>query len=463
MVARLTALAAHELPHASCTVDLTDGAVPGPVVDGVEGAIRQALVNSRIHAGETATAAIALDIHGDRVSATVRDDGPGFAPEAVPPERMGIASSILGRLAAVPGGSARVTSRPGSGTTVTIDWRRVDDTSPPVDDRDGGVLVGAGEPTRRGLLIAGAVFLAAQAGLAALAAVRTGDPWVQLLAFAGVAVGLLSLGWRTLARPSGRRTVVVLGATWTVALLTLVPTARDPLSYGDLWYVPALGFVLLALAARGRPGQALLGGALAAGIASVGLLALQNDPNDVVAATTRMMAVLGIGTCLVVATTRIRQRVSRVRAAELEAVRISTFQQSARRALRERSRELEALVAPTLAALERGDALSATERQECAALEGRLRDQYRAGRLARPTLVTSAMAARRRGIDVMLLDDGSDRTLTEQELDRIVTWMSGLLDAATTGPVTGRILPAGRDAVATLAAGADVAHLPAAT
>lgn len=456
VVDRLSAVAAHELPGAPCVVEATEGGIPAHVADAVEGALRQALVNVRHHAGADATASIALEVHGNRVHVSVRDDGAGFSAETVPPERMGIATSIVGRLSAIPGGSARVTSRPGAGTVVTIDWRQVEEAPASGEDRDG-VLVGEGEHTRRGLLVAGAVFLLAQAGLAVLASVRAGDPWIPLLALAGVSVALFGIGWGVLERPSGPRARVVLSAAGATALLTLVPATRDPLHYGDLWYVPALGFVLLALAARGRPGYALLGGGAVAAIALVGLPILQNDPDDVIAATTRLIGVLGIGVCLAVATARIRRRVSAVRAAELEAVRTSTFEQASRRALRDRSRELEALVAPTLAALERGDALSPDERRECAALEGRLRDQYRAGRLGRPTLVRSAMAARRRGVDVALLDDGSDRTLTADELERVVAWMAGLLDTVTTGPVTGRILPAGRAAVASLVAGDDVA------
>lgn len=458
--ARLAAVVAHELPGASPTVEVTDGEIAAHVADAVEGAVRQSLVNARTHAGDSAVVSVAVALHEDRVGVTVSDDGLGFDPEAVPPERMGIASSIVGRISAIPGGSARVASRPGAGTTVTIEWVPPRVTSTSGDDRDGGVLAGEGERTRRGLFVAAGAFLLAQAGLAGLAGARTDEPWVQLLAFAGVAAGLLLPGWRTLERPGGRRAAAVVAVAAGVGLLTLIPAARDPLYYGDLWYVPALGFALLALAARGRPGYALVGGGLLAGIAVAGL-ALANDPQDVVAATTRMTAVLGLGVCLSVATTRARRRVTAVRSAELEAVRESTFHLASRRALRDRSRELEALVAPTLTALERGTALDVDERQECAALEGRLRDQYRAGRLGRPSLVRSAMAARRRGVDVALLDDGSDRTLAEHEVDRIVTWMSELLDAATAGPVTGRILPAGRDAVASLVTGSEVALLPA--
>ena len=54
----------------------------------------------------------------------VADDGVGFDPESVAVGRLGIAVSIRGRLARLPGGHARVHSRAGRGTTVQIRWER---------------------------------------------------------------------------------------------------------------------------------------------------------------------------------------------------------------------------------------------------------------------------------------------------------------------------------------------------
>ena len=64
-----------------------------------------------------------IRLTGYGVTVTVRDEGAGFEPGAVDPYRLGLRVSIRGRLAAVRGGSARVTSTPGRGTTVTLDWR----------------------------------------------------------------------------------------------------------------------------------------------------------------------------------------------------------------------------------------------------------------------------------------------------------------------------------------------------
>ena len=55
----------------------------------------------------------------DRVQVFVRDRGPGFDPDAVPPDRRGVRESIVGRMERH-GGRARITSRPGAGTEVEL-------------------------------------------------------------------------------------------------------------------------------------------------------------------------------------------------------------------------------------------------------------------------------------------------------------------------------------------------------
>jgi signal transduction histidine kinase len=66
------------------------------------------------------------------VQITVRDEGAGFDQDDVPAERLGLRVSIRERLAKV-GGLARIASRPGEGTTVTIMWPASDDDEPLVE------------------------------------------------------------------------------------------------------------------------------------------------------------------------------------------------------------------------------------------------------------------------------------------------------------------------------------------
>lgn len=108
--------------------DLTVGAsatapYPAEVIDALIEAMGEAVRNSLRHAGPAARAVIG-DFEDGSVRLAVVDDGIGFEPAAMPPARLGIAISIAGRMAQLPGGYAAVESVPGGGATVWIRWDR---------------------------------------------------------------------------------------------------------------------------------------------------------------------------------------------------------------------------------------------------------------------------------------------------------------------------------------------------
>ncbi|MBN0973719.1 MULTISPECIES: sensor histidine kinase [unclassified Gordonia (in: high G+C Gram-positive bacteria)] len=110
--------------------DGVDGPGPEPasypveVLDAVVEAMSEALRNVLRHAGDDAECAVIVQLAPDALSMAVVDNGVGFDPESVAVGRLGIAVSIRGRLARLPGGHARVHSRAGRGTTVQILWER---------------------------------------------------------------------------------------------------------------------------------------------------------------------------------------------------------------------------------------------------------------------------------------------------------------------------------------------------
>ncbi|AKT52043.1 MacS family sensor histidine kinase [Arsenicicoccus sp. oral taxon 190] len=83
-------------------------------------AVRACLDNVRLHAGPSARAWVLLEDLGGRVEVTVRDDGCGIAPgrlqEAAAQGRLGVASSVRGRIADL-GGAVTYRGGPGRGTT----------------------------------------------------------------------------------------------------------------------------------------------------------------------------------------------------------------------------------------------------------------------------------------------------------------------------------------------------------
>jgi signal transduction histidine kinase len=81
-------------------------------------AAREAMANAARHSGVDEVAVFADATDGE-VAVFVRDRGSGFEPEAVSPDRQGIAESIRGRMERV-GGSATVIAAPGEGVEVEL-------------------------------------------------------------------------------------------------------------------------------------------------------------------------------------------------------------------------------------------------------------------------------------------------------------------------------------------------------
>jgi signal transduction histidine kinase len=92
-------------------------------------AVRAALDNVRQHCGGTARAWVLVEDEGNQVTVTIRDDGPGMAEgrlaEAVADGRLGVSQAIRGRIRDL-GGSADITSGPGTGTEVQLHIPRPD-------------------------------------------------------------------------------------------------------------------------------------------------------------------------------------------------------------------------------------------------------------------------------------------------------------------------------------------------
>lgn len=460
----LASLVRSEAPDARFVIESAE-ASPVPLdsstLEALTGAARQALANSSEHAGAGATCTVTVRHDGNGVRVRVHDDGVGFDPDAVPGTRMGIRTSVLGRVQAVAGATASIVSAPGAGTTIELAWTppprpSAQEAPPPMASLGLG---GAEALTTGRYAVALTLVLAALTGLAGLAVIRTGEAPPALVPLAGITVGFVALGLPRDPTPSPGRTAFVLIATSATAALAWIPTNRDVTRFGDVWFVAALAFVLLVLALRGRACAALLGAAVAAGIALSSALVQQSDPTDIVAATTRLLAIVGIGVGFRLGTDRVHRRTLALRSRELELVREETFRAETARELRARSREVETLIGDVLARLEGDGELDEGLRRACVVLEGRLRDGYRAGRLASEELIEAAAAARARGVDVALFDDPEERELPGDVLDEVVSWLAARLDETREGRFTGRVLPADRRAWVSAATDVSVVEL----
>jgi signal transduction histidine kinase/phage shock protein PspC (stress-responsive transcriptional regulator) len=89
---------------------------------GLVNATAEAVANAARHSGST-TISVYVEVEEDTISAFIRDQGSGFDPDVVPPDRRGIADSIVGRMERR-GGTAHIHSRPGTGTEVVLQLPR---------------------------------------------------------------------------------------------------------------------------------------------------------------------------------------------------------------------------------------------------------------------------------------------------------------------------------------------------
>jgi len=102
--------------------DLQPCLVPADIADAFAGAVAEALENVVRYAG-TQRAAVRLRDQDNVVRVTVADDGRGFEPAQLAGLGFGLREDLAGRMAAA-GGASAVSSAPGAGTEILLEWRR---------------------------------------------------------------------------------------------------------------------------------------------------------------------------------------------------------------------------------------------------------------------------------------------------------------------------------------------------
>lgn len=123
--ADLVELLRKSLEHTPLTVELTAPdrlALPFGVARAIADASGEALTNVSRHAG-TGRATVRLRGDAAGLQLDVADDGAGFDPSRIPATRRGVRESVQGRMSRI-GGTATITSTPGRGTLVQLEWQR---------------------------------------------------------------------------------------------------------------------------------------------------------------------------------------------------------------------------------------------------------------------------------------------------------------------------------------------------
>nr|WP_082822973.1 ATP-binding protein [Microbacterium sp. T32] len=437
LVARVAALAEeagarlhmeHSPEATTCSPEITDALVA---------ATAQALDNAHRHApGAAVSVRISVEASGGRIE--IADDGPGFAPENVRTNRLGLAMTVLGVPAEIPGMRAEVDSAPGAGTRVRLQWT-IDEppVSPPPAPPDAWTI-------RSRERLVGSIFVVTQTAVGLAAAVQAGIAGTGIVSLVMLALLLLLTAMVARAREGVSRLsalALVMFLSGCVALgISALPA---PISYGSAWFVTASAFVAVALALRDRGGVALIGGGILLGLLVVDAITRSADLQQMLGIGTRVTTMVGLSVVFVAVLRRLRGSAAAQAESRVESARRAAWDAASHAELVAHLTEVDEYARPLLERVVRAGAITDEDRRQARAVEGRLRDGYRAGRLHGHGIADAAMQARLRGVDVVLLDDGGSTGRAETWVPEFAALVRDRLETAEHRVVV-RVLPPGR-------------------
>ena len=461
-----------------------DPPVPRDTAQAFEDAAAEALRNSLAHAagdppdreatdrasapGREAAGRITrtATLHSgpDGVVVTISDDGRGFDPERATAGRHGVTGSIMTRMHDA-GGTARIDTAPGTGTTVTLSW--TNHAAPPAGPEPDSP--GPGRATRREgsadpastaassplSLSACMEAPAARAGitclltlyvLIALLEVRTGHyrhtaPVVAgLIAMLGAAY-LLLRSWPEHRMP-GRVAGLIVAAVGVENALVLFQIDVAGWPHYAAWCTGAGTMLCCGLLARERPRQAWAGIGLLTMTSGAWILATGRAPVTILTYMSGQLFTLCIWHGIALMSVALTAATARNEAISAEVTARRHAEQESDRLMRQAMDSVRERVEPVLTAIASGQPITPGLRVRAHMLEVELRDERRAPFFTGTAVVDAARAARARGIDVILLDDrGADADLSDDVRDAVIAQAVRALGSATGGRAVVRLLP----------------------
>ena len=439
--------------------------IPPEVAQAITEATLEAVRNSLRHAGDegapvTRTVTLTGDTRG--VTIEVNDNGCGFDPTVAGRGRHGVSGSIVTRMQDVDG-QATVDSAPGEGTCITLRWRPALDSvdrQPPECEAAAQSKAASWERSLSASMeSAGARAIAAELALVHVilvayeCAVHSYWHWLPAaLSFIALLLPtiLLLKTWpdALLPRWVARSTVVVIGVANFLVLPQIVTTGWP--GYAS-WCTGAGNDLSCGLLMRGRPVYAWAGSA-ATTLATAYWVISTGRPLFMI--FTYMLghyftlaSLHGVAHLSTRATTQIS-------ATQRETARLQAQQRAheeADRIMTSRMASVRQRVTPLLTQIANGRAPTSELSSQAYLLEAELRDEIRAPFFTGTSIVTSAHAARRRGTEVILLDDSGDNTtIDDHTRTNAVNYVTKLLNITQSNRVVIRLNPPRRPTLLTI-------------
>ncbi|WP_375388521.1 hypothetical protein [uncultured Amnibacterium sp.] len=273
---------------------------------------------------------------------------------------------------------------------------------------------------------------------ATLAGTSDGENLLDLVLLAMVGVPQWWLIRRRSLRLSNRRTIATVALLVATAVVGLVSIRGVAFPDGyDAWFLGAIAFDLLGLTIVGRFGTAWLVMLLVVA-ACLAWAVLDGRPLSVGAGMiVRHVATLAVGTALAVGLRRSNAASEAFRAVQR---RRRTEEDVARARAGARRSAVEQVLeqaGPMLRAIAEARQLTAEDRRQMLVLEGALRDQIRNPRLTGSRLRAVVDTARRRGVNVLLLDEADEAPAAARA--RALDWLAERLERTSDGRFVGRL------------------------
>ena len=438
--------------------------IPSEVAQAVTEATLEAVRNSLRHAGSDdapVTRRVTLTSDACGISIEVSDNGCGFDPAVAGRGRHGVSGSIIARMQDV-GGRATVDSVPGEGACVTLRWRpNLDSADQQRPERDAAQNEAASWERSLSASMESAGARAIAAGLALVhfillvyeCAVHSYWHWppaaLSFIALLPPAVLLLK-AWPDALLPCwvARLTVVVIAAVNFLVLPQIITTGWP--GYAS-WCTGAGSDLSRGLLMRGRPVYAWAGSA-ATTLATAYWVISTGRPllmifTYMLGHYFTLVSWHGVAHLSTRATTQIA-------ATQRETARLQAQQRAheeADRIMTSRMASVRQRVTPLLTQIADGKAPTPKLCSQAYLLEAELRDEIRAPFFTGTSIVTSAQAARRRGTEVILLDDSGDNTtIDDRTRANAVNYVTKLLDLTQSNRVVIRLNPPRRPTLLTI-------------
>lgn len=268
---------------------------------------------------------------------------------------------------------------------------------------------------------------------------------VALALFAGVTVVLTVDTAEVQSLPATFVTVAV----WPVVAVLV----SWQLEFGggfSQWYLGAGTATLFYLSLRGRPYWAWAGFILLSIVILIWGATTEIGIGTAAMLVGKQFPILVVGTLFAIGLSRTAASIQQLTTETSARAAIEAADVAANVERNHRLAELDAFATPLLTLLVSGTELTESDRREFAVAEAELRDGLRARSLSVPPVVEAAREARRRGVDVVLLDDSEPGGVEPADLEAVVEELSAALARTTEGRVVARLLPPGREGVATL-------------